>query len=151
LEGHVKSIGFTGRIIVVRVEEGAELFAALRRILEVQEVKFAVITGIGGLARAEIGYYSPGKTEYCVETLEPREGGVIELASLQGSAVKAGDGYSIHLHAVLGLGPGDVRAGHLVSAVAKPYIEAQVIEVVGADAARVYRPRLEASPSYRRC
>ena len=147
----VKSLGYAGRVIALRVEEGEEVFQAIKSALEVQDVKFAVITGIGGLAEARIAYYSPEDREYCVEEVRPPAGRVIELASLQGTAVRGGEGYSVHLHAVLGLGPGDARAGHLVSAVARPYVEAQIVEVVGADAARVYAPRLAAKPGYRSC
>ena len=147
----VKSIGYTGRVIALRVTEGEEVITAIREVLEVQEVKFALITGIGGLARAEIAYYNPEEQEYCIEEVRPPTGRVIELASLQGTAIRSSEGTSIHIHVALGLGPGEARAGHLVSATAKPYVEAQIIEVIGVDAIRGYEPRLKAKPRYRKC
>ena len=147
----VKSLGSAGRVIVARIPEGHMVHEALGELLRAQDIGFAVITGIGGLRKARIGYFKPGDAEYCVETVEARDGYTLELAALSGNVFRHGDNYNIHLHAVIGIRPGNVRAGHLVEAEAWPFVEVQLIEVLGVDSERVYSARLQVSPRFREC
>lgn len=124
---------------------------AILELLRAQDIGFAVVIGIGGLRRARIGYFKPGSRVYCVETVEARDGYTLELAALYGNALRYDGNYNIHLHAVIGVSPGSVRAGHLVEAEAWPFVELQLIEVIGVDAGRVYSERLRAPPSFEEC
>ena len=120
-----------GRMYAVKLEDGEEVIETLKELLEVQGVDAALIVGIGGLSEAIVGYYSPDEGKYRVVEVKPREGMVIEVASMEGNAVNTGSGVHVHLHTVLSIDPKTTVAGHLVRGVVKPHMEVFVIEALG--------------------
>ena len=120
-----------GRMYAVKLEEGEEVLETLKELLEAQGVDAALIIGIGGLSEAVVGYYSPEERKYKVVNVKPREGMVIEVASMEGNAVTTENGVHVHLHTVLSLDPKTTIAGHLVKGVVKPHMEVFVIEALG--------------------
>ncbi len=120
-----------GRMYMVKVREGEEVHEVVRSLMEAQGIESALVTGIGGFSEAVIGFFSPSRNKYLTVEVKPREGLVIEVASLDGNAVSTGGSVSVHLHAVLSLDPKTVIAGHLVKGVARPHVELFLIEALG--------------------
>ena len=125
------SLHAQGRILFIKATSGASLIEALRESLEAQDVKAAVILGIGGLKRAKLGFYNPKEARYETLELAASEDEILELASLTGNTVRGPDGkYYTHLHAVIA-SSSKVWAGHLIEAKVDPLLEAVVIELTG--------------------
>jgi len=122
----------TGRIFLVKVEEGEHPHRAIEEILSSQDIKAAWITGIGGFSWARIGVFDPSAKKYDVVDVEPVEGHVLEVASIKGNSIVGGDErYYTHLHVTIARQTSEVYAGHLVDAHVSPFLEILVAELVG--------------------
>ena len=131
MRGVKRKLVAPGRMYAVKLEEGEEVLETLKELLESQGVDAALIMGIGGLSEAVIGFYSPEERKYKVAEVKPREGMVIEVASIEGNAVNTEKGVHVHLHTVLSIDPERTIAGHLVKGVVRPHMEVFVIEALG--------------------
>jgi len=121
-----------GRILFFKVPEGSHPHREIEKVLEENDLKSAVIIGIGGFSQARLGVYSPQERRYYEMEIRPQENRVLEVANLTGNSVRGPEGkYYTHLHATLAKAPGEVYAGHLVDAVIKPFLEVAIIELVG--------------------
>lgn len=93
--------------LLVRLESGEDLFESLRRAVESESPKGAlVLSGIGMLRNFELGYFD-GR-EYRTHCCEEAH----ELVALHGSITIHG-GTSIHLHAALASPRHALIGGHL--------------------------------------
>ena len=127
----IKSIGYVGRLIIAKIEEGEEVLDSIARLIESQGLKAGIIWGLGGLSYAEIGFFDYNKGEYNIVEIREEEPHVIELASMTGNFILHKEKPLIHIHAVLGINQQKTLAGHLVKAHAKPLVEAAILEITG--------------------
>lgn len=124
--------GSIGRIIFLRLEDGARLPQDIDKVLDDQNIGFAMVQGIGGLRWARIGVFSPSENRYYTTDVEAEHGRTLELLSLSGNSVLGPDNtYYTHLHVTLSKAHDKVYAGHLVEAEVSPLAEIFIIEVTG--------------------
>jgi hypothetical protein len=97
---------------IVRVERGEEITATLTNFLREANITAGMITGLGGIADAELGFYDlPSKT-YQRTTVS----GNLELVLYQGNITMVDGEPFIHAHAVVS-GPDYIaKSGHFFSA-----------------------------------
>jgi len=111
-----------GRIFLLRVPEGEELVEYIKKFAEKKGIKMAVISAIGSLKRAKLGYFNIGWGRYEVFTAT----GIHELIAATGNiSLKDGKPFP-HIHALLGEHDGSTVGGHLIEGdvfVAEVYIE----------------------------
>ncbi len=94
------------------MEHGKELLEQLSKFVESEDIKSALVSGLGAVKWAEIGFYDQKKKEYINLRLNRN----MEVSSLTGNvSLKDGKPF-LHLHAVLSDGKGDCYGGHLVRA-----------------------------------
>jgi len=121
-----------GRVLFVKVPEGAKPHQYIEGVLMDQGVNAAWINGLGGFKWARLGYFDPSTWRYMTSDVESSEGRVLEVASLTGNSIRGPDGsYYTHIHVVLGIDPGRSVAGHLIDAVVEPFLEVFIYEIVG--------------------
>ncbi len=126
-----------GRILFFKVPEGSHPHEEINKILAENDIKAALITGIGGFSKVKLGVYNPEERKYYETEVLPVEGRVLEVVTLNGNSVKSPKGeYHTHLHAAVAKAPNEVYAGHLIDGIIKPFLEVAIIELVG-DLARV--------------
>jgi len=108
----MKSLPFSGGILI-RLDRGEEVTAALHGFLEEKRIAAGTITGLGGVRDAELGFYDLSSRTYDRTTIA----GNLELVTYQGNITVVDGAPFVHAHAVLS-GP-DYRpyAGHFFSAV----------------------------------
>ena len=146
---HEMAPGAVGRVYFVKVLEEASPHRAIEEFLEANGIELAFISGIGGIAWARLGVYSPEENKYYTTDIEAEPGRVLEVASIKGNSVRGPDGaYYTHLHAVLAKSPTQVYAGHLVDGRVRPFLELTIIEIAGAadEARRLLKHRWGAKP-----
>ncbi len=117
-------------IVVARLRPGDDVIESLVSIARERSIRAALVVGIGGLRRLEVGVFKEGK--YDVETHEVREGETIELTSLLGSIAVGQDGSpSPHLHVTASLPDHRPVSGHLVKGVVGPLVELFIVVMDG--------------------
>ncbi|GBF08683.1 conserved hypothetical protein [Aeropyrum pernix] len=142
-----------GRVYAVKIDEGEDVHSVLSSLAEAEDLGFAMVTGIGGMAEATVAFYSPAEATYYTVDVKPPEGRVIEVAAMTGNIVRTSQGYSVHIHVALGVSPGKSIAGHLVKGVVKPFMEVFVVELVsgqGTPGTSVFDHREGFKASYKR-
>ena len=97
-------------MIFLRVDKDEEIISKIKEISQKYRVNSGRVTGIGALKRAILGYYTGEK----YAKTEVNEN--MELISCLGD-ISSEEGYTIHLHSVLGNRYGDTKAGHLFEGV----------------------------------
>ncbi|MEM3550076.1 MAG: DUF296 domain-containing protein [Candidatus Bathyarchaeia archaeon] len=126
--------GKIGRVIFSRIMEGEDLIDAIKSRVDDSKVKAGVLSVIGTLKRATLGYYRDGEYTY-IHLDSP-----LEIASCIGNiAVDESGETVIHAHIVVSNEKGEAFGGHLmkgsnVGATA----ELTVIEVSGVNLQRAY-------------
>ncbi len=97
---------------VMRINPDTPLVATLQEFCESQKIDSAVISGIGSLKSATLGFFDPETKKYQEKTFsEP-----LEMASLSGN-VSIKDGKPLpHLHVTIAGSNYKAYAGHLVEA-----------------------------------
>lgn len=124
-----KLLASQGRMIFLRLEDGARLPQAIDEVLEAQGIGFAMIQGIGGIRWARLGLFSPNEKRYYTIDVEAEPGRTLELVSLSGNSVLGPDGtYYTHIHAALAKKQNEVYAGHVIEAEVSPLAEIFIIE-----------------------
>ncbi|MEM0244310.1 MAG: DNA-binding protein [Zestosphaera sp.] len=128
-------------IKAVKLEEGSILPDAIERIILEERLKGGFMIGIGGLKKAEIGYFNPVTSTYVTEFIDSGEEGMIEVVSLVGNYLLRSNGTVFtHLHVTLSRRDLGVKGGHLVRGVVRPHIEIFLVEV-GEELKKVFRHR----------
>lgn len=102
-----------GNVIAVRLEIGEEIVGCVKEICTKENLKSAVIHGIGAVKSAKIGLFDFDKGEYKENELNQ----FMELTSLDGSMTKMNGETYIHLHANFGDESGRAFGGHLKEAI----------------------------------
>ncbi len=111
-----------GDRILVRLHRGEELVSSLHRLARQEEIRHALVVGIGALDDLELGYRNPEREDY-----DHREfSGSHELLSLSGNLGWADGEPFLHAHVVLGASDFSIVGGHLfrgtVSATAEIFL-----------------------------
>jgi predicted DNA-binding protein with PD1-like motif len=111
-----------GRIFLLRIPENEEFIKYLSKFAERKDIKMAVVSAIGSLKRAKLGYFNIGWGRYEEFSVE----GLHELIIATGNiSLKDGKPFP-HIHALLGEHDGSTIGGHLIEGdvfVAEVYIE----------------------------
>lgn len=128
-------------IKAVKLEEGLILPDAIDKIILDEGLKGGFMIGIGGLKKAEIGYFNPVTSTYVTEYIDSGEEGMIEVISLVGNYLLRSNGTVFtHVHVTLSRRDLGVKGGHLVRGVVRPHVEIFFVEV-GEELRKVFRHR----------
>ena len=94
---------------LVRLEPDQEIVAAITRFADDRRIDSGVVSGLGTVHHAVLGYYDRTANEYLRRTIEED----CEIVSLVGNiSVKEGKPFA-HVHATLGTRNFQALAGHL--------------------------------------
>ncbi len=107
---------------MIRLEIGEEVVGSLTAFAREMAIKSGVISAIGAVRNATLGYFNPDNGEYIKETFEKS----YEIAGLNGSASIFDGKPLLHLHATLADDHHDARAGHLFSAEVSATVEVHI-------------------------
>lgn len=107
---------------VVRIESGEPIIEMLTAFMESQGVRFATISAIGAVDRAEVGWWNAVSGEYEFHVLEEQ----MEVLSVQGTCSLMDGKPFLHLHCMLGRHDLSVVGGHLKEGRAYPMLEVWV-------------------------
>jgi predicted DNA-binding protein with PD1-like motif len=100
-------------------DTGDEVMAELGRFVRENEVEAASIAAIGAFCDALLGYFDWQTKQYKKIVVTEQ----VEVLSLVGDVAVGTGGPTLHLHAVLGKGDGQVVGGHLLEAHVRPTLE----------------------------
>lgn len=103
-----------GNDIVVRVDKGEELLAAVAEVCEKENILTSRVTGLGAVSEITLGIYALSEKKYYSKTYT----GDYEIASLVGSTSRQDGKPYLHLHATIGnIQTDECHGGHLSHAV----------------------------------
>ncbi len=105
MESKVKNIH------IVRFPEGKDLVKEIKRYCEKKGIKSGMVSVIGALKRATLGYFDPHAGKYLKKDIDMQ----CELLSAMGNISVLNEEPFIHVHAVLGSRDFDTIGGHLIS------------------------------------
>lgn len=118
-----------GRQIVGRLEKGEDMLEAFTGLARSQQIRLAMITGIGALQKARISMYDQAKKNYNVMEINEET----ELTALVGNiSLKDGDIFC-HLHATLTDADGKAWGGHVCEGCIVFALEFEMRELLGED------------------
>lgn len=100
------------RILCGRFLKGEEIIISITKILKENSITSGLISGIGAVTKAKIGYYNQAEKKYISQEFnEP-----MEILSLKGNiSIKDGEPFA-HIHVVLSKGDFSCIGGHLYEA-----------------------------------
>lgn len=121
------------RIIQGRLFKGDEIISEITKILKEKSINSGLISGIGAVSKAKIGYYDQKTRQYMSkEFCEP-----MEILSLKGNvSLKDGEPFA-HVHIILSKEDYTTIGGHLFEAVVFAF-EFEIIELHGKSYERGY-------------
>jgi uncharacterized protein len=129
---------------VVVLDEGEEAFSALSDFAARRQLSAGQVTAVGAFERATVGWFDRSAMDYRRIEIAQQ----CEVLSLVGDiALGAGSGGSAqsqpqpHLHAVLGLGDGTTRGGHLLEGRVWPTLEV-IIREAPVELRKTHRPEV---------
>jgi predicted DNA-binding protein with PD1-like motif len=102
---------FTGGYLI-RLERGEEVQATLTQFLAAKGLRAGMITGLGGVGDAELGFYDLAHKVYLRKTIP----GNLELVSYMGNITQVDGKPFIHAHAVVSGPDFQAYSGHFFSA-----------------------------------
>lgn len=97
---------------LVKVERGEEITAALTDFLREKRIHAGIVTGLGGIGDAELGFYDLPSRTYLRKTIP----GNLELVYYMGNITLVDGEPFIHAHAVVSGPDYMARSGHFFSA-----------------------------------
>ncbi len=121
------------RVIKGRLLKGDEIISEITKILKEKSIKAGLISGIGAVSRAKIGYYDQKNRQYMwKEFKEP-----MEISSLKGNiSIKENEPFA-HLHIILSREDYSSIGGHLFEADVFAF-EFEIIELDGEAYERIF-------------
>ncbi len=121
------------RVIKGRLLKGDEIISEITKILREKSIKAGLISGIGAVSRAKIGYYDQKNRQYMwKEFKEP-----MEISSLKGNiSIKENEPFA-HLHIILSREDYSSIGGHLFEADVFAF-EFEIIELDGEAYERIF-------------
>ena len=125
----------SGRLFLARLDHDSEIVTSITNLAERLGIEVGVVSAIGALKRAEIGYYDQKIHEYRPMEID----GPVEISSLSGNiSIRDGKPF-LHSHATLADSEGNVRGGHLSSGTVFA-AEVYIRELVGRPPTRTHDP-----------
>jgi uncharacterized protein len=112
-----------GEIHVLAFGKGEEIVSGLLAFVKEHKLVGGHFSAIGAVSDAVLAFFHPTKKQY-IRIPIPEQA---EVASLTGNFALEGGRPFLHAHAVLGLGNGSARGGHLVEAHVWPTLEVVVV------------------------
>ena len=111
-----------GNIYIVKLKKGEEVISSLENFARVEEIRFAWISGLGGLEKASIGYYNLGGKQYHFKDFS----GDLEVTSLEGNIASFEGKSALHIHLTISDENQNTLGGHLKEAVVGGTLELRV-------------------------
>jgi predicted DNA-binding protein with PD1-like motif len=102
-----------GPTYVIRLDDGERIIDSLRALCEQDKIGAGVLSGLGAVREAELGWFDREAKNYC--TVLIRE--LCEIVSLHGNISLLDGKPFLHCHIALGDRSFGVRGGHLREAV----------------------------------
>jgi len=112
------------RTILVTLEPGEKVVAALRALGEDLHIRGASVSAIGAVEETELGWFDRDARTYVTRVFPP----VMELLSLAGNLSRLDEKVMLHAHAVCAGSDLTAVGGHLVEATCAVTVEAFVQE-----------------------
>jgi uncharacterized protein len=113
------------RTIVAVLEAGEDVVSTLTRLAADLKLLASSVTGVGGFARARLGYFNPVSAQFAENLVDEQ----VEVLSFNGNiAEAAGEGRKLHIHVVLGRSDATTRGGHLIEGIVSPTMEVVISE-----------------------
>jgi predicted DNA-binding protein with PD1-like motif len=100
-----------GRILIGRLPHGADLLESLTAVCRKESVHFGMVTAIGAVSAARLGYYRQEEQEY-MDCLNVEKG--LEIVSCLGNVSQKDGEVFVHAHAILSDDRGSCFGGHLM-------------------------------------
>jgi predicted DNA-binding protein with PD1-like motif len=102
-----------GPIYVIRLDDGERIIDSLRALCEQDKIGAGVISGLGAVREAELGWFDRKAKDYCTVLIQEP----CEIVSLHGNISLLDGKPFLHCHIALGDRSFGVRGGHLREAV----------------------------------
>lgn len=113
------------RTFVIVLDPGEDPIKVLGEFAAAENVPAASLTALGAFERATLGWFDLAQRTY--RPIEVHQ--QCEVLSVLGDiALDEHDRPSVHIHAVVGLGDGTTRGGHLLKAAVQPTLEVTLVE-----------------------
>lgn len=109
-----------GNSYLIRLEKGEKVIEKLEEFCEKEGIHSGHFTGIGGLDKVEIAYYTIEDKQYHSKIFDKPP---MELLSLKGNVSMSGGKIKIHAHVLVGDKEFQVFGGHLEDGVVLPTCE----------------------------
>lgn len=100
---------FDGNNYMVRLEKGEKLIESLTKLVKEQKIPSSWITGLGGAANAELGFYHLDTQEYDWQKINES----MEILSLQGNITWTKTEPAFHIHGVFSRANLQTLGGHV--------------------------------------
>ena len=126
-----------GDTLLVRLDPGEELLAALTAVASREGVAFGSVQGIGAVCELEVGLFDPERKVFHSRCFT----GYRELTAADGTITQRNGKPYLHLHASAADAQGAVVGGHLVRAVVSATAEL-VIRTAPASVDRRFDPAI---------
>ncbi|TFG27452.1 DNA-binding protein [Candidatus Thorarchaeota archaeon] len=127
----------TGRVVVVRLEPGEDIFKSIEKIVSDNKILSGQLSLIGAVSKVHLGYFDRHEKVYKDFVIDED----LEVVSCVGNISRLNDGYVVHAHLVASDVNGKCYAGHLMEG-----CEVSVtIEIVITEFAEMTRTRDEST------
>jgi predicted DNA-binding protein with PD1-like motif len=127
-------LGALGRVAIHGLKSGASFMDEVLRLSKASNMDYALVSAIGTLSEAELGFYDGGSKKYVTKKLNEH----LELASCLGSLSRGSDGSPIvHVHASVSDRDTKTYSGHLINATVGYLVELYLTEVAGTELVKV--------------
>ncbi|MFH1237239.1 MAG: PPC domain-containing DNA-binding protein [Candidatus Aenigmatarchaeota archaeon] len=110
----------SGDAYVILLEKGDRIIDSLLRFCTKEKIKAGSLSGIGGVAKAEVAYYDMRDKKYHARVFDKPP---YEVVSLKGNVSIAAEKLKIHAHIVLSDSEFRAFGGHLNEADVSPMCE----------------------------
>ena len=125
-----------GRIFLMRLARGADLWESISGFCVGNAVKLAEIQGIGAVEKAVFGYYDQATREYQTITVAKP----LEITSLLGNVSLLDGQPFLHAHATFTDRSGAALGGHLFKGTIVFSVEVRISELTGGGLVRNHDP-----------
>ncbi len=132
LELEYKKIGTK---YIIKINDGQPLIKSLKDFCRQKNINFALVSGIGALRKATLGFYMPDKKEFRLKNFSEQ----LSLSGLSGNISSSGEKTEIHLHAVIADDDFKANAGHLQEAEVSQSVEL-ILETSGEKIQKNFNP-----------
>ena len=127
----------SGRSYALVFDSGDDVLECLQSFLISEKVGSAKFYGIGGCARATLGYYDMDQKRYLPIDVNEQ----VEVLSFIGNVAAYRQELRIHAHCAVGHRDGRTTGGHFLSGIVRPTLEV-MLEEITAGLRRTDRPEI---------